>query len=91
MTQEEKNQKFREQAKIVSLYILYLKGKMEEFPYTRRELKKALQTVLFAANKQQKYREYLYHKKQEEETIETARSEEDDGFDTRHLFPHFKN
>lgn len=90
MTHEEKMEKFREKCKIVAAYINYLGGKTDEFPYTRRELKKALQAVLIAANKQARFREYVHHKKLEEKNIETAHMEEDEGFETRHLFPPFK-
>lgn len=90
MTQEEKIANFREQCKIVATYIKYLKGTVDEFPYSRREFKKALQAVLFAANKQQKYREYIYYKSLEEKKIEDEHIKSDDNFESRHLIPPFK-
>lgn len=83
-------ERFREKCKIVACYINYLSGKSDEFPYTRRELKKALQAVLIAANKQARFREYVHHKKLQEQTIETSHMDEDEGFENRHLNPSFK-
>lgn len=81
---------FREKCKIVACYIAYLKGKIDEFPYTRREFKKALIAVLQAANKQQRYREYRYYQKLEEQSIEREKEETDSDFESRHLIPQFK-
>lgn len=63
---------------------------VDEFPYTRREFKKALMAVLQAANKQQRYREYRYHKRLEELSIEKEKQKNDEDFETRHLIPQFK-
>lgn len=70
MTFEEKTKKFREQSKIVSLYILYLRGKIDEPLYSKREIWKAMQSVLFAANKWQKHREYSHYMQSEKDLSE---------------------
>lgn len=65
----------RQRAAIVYEYIQYLQDHKyeqpqfsEPFQYSHIELVSALYDVLFAANKQIAYREYLSHKQQETQT-----------------------
>lgn len=89
MTQEEKRKQFREYCKIVATYLNYFTGKRDDFPYCRRDFKKALKAVLWAANRQQRYRDYMYYKRMEAEARE-AQAEKDKDLDNRDLLPPFK-
>ncbi len=84
-THEEMAALFKEQLKIVSDYEKYLKGSLNDFQYTRKELRKALTAVLYAANKQQQYRDYKYNKRVAEQAIERQKLESESGFDNIHL------
>ena len=63
MTQKQKDIIFYEKYNVVETYVMYLKGEIKEFPYSKRLFKKSLQSIMLAAMKQQKYREYLQFRK----------------------------
>ena len=67
--QENKFKKLREQCKIISLYITFFKKdySMDEFPYSKEELLKALQTIFGLAVRHRREMEFKYHKRLEEE------------------------
>lgn len=72
MTHEKWMEKTLEQFKIVSLYILHLKKKdTNEFQYSNRELRKALQTVFSLAVKHRRLIDSNYNKRMEKKYLET--------------------
>lgn len=76
MNHEKWMERTKEQFKIVSLYIIHLKkGDEGEFPYTKRELRKALQTVFSLAVKHRRLINSNFYKRIEKKYLETEHNE----------------
>lgn len=73
MTHEKWMEMTREKFKIVSLYIQHLKENEHEFPYSKRELRNALQTVFSLAVKHRRLIKHQYYYRLEKQYLETER------------------
>ena len=77
MNHEKWMERTQEQFKIVSLYIVHLKkGEKEEFPYSKRELRKALQAVFALAVKHRRLINSNFYRRIEKEYLETEHHDE---------------